>query len=115
MRYRRLVRIILCSSLLLFAAQFAVFRARSVFDLARTLREGSLDELEHPEKVPDDPFAREREEAEEEVGRLPGAKPQPKPAEKPEKENLPAILLGEELQRDTGWARAFVPERGSLR
>ncbi|MDI9388225.1 MAG: hypothetical protein QM441_03250 [Synergistota bacterium] len=34
MRYRRLVRIILCSSLLLFAAQFAVFRARSVFDLA---------------------------------------------------------------------------------
>ncbi len=82
--------------------------AGSVFDLARTLREGSLDELEHPEKVPDDPFAREREEAEEEVGRLPGAKPQPKPAEKPEKENLPAILLGEEL-----FARMLRVFRGS--
>ncbi|MDI9371021.1 MAG: hypothetical protein GX181_07625 [Synergistaceae bacterium] len=34
MRYKRLVRIILCSSLLLFAAQFAIFRIRGVFDLA---------------------------------------------------------------------------------
>ena len=33
--------------------------ARSVLDLGRTLREGSVDDLEHPEKVPEDPFARE--------------------------------------------------------
>jgi len=30
-----------------------------VLDLGRTLREGSVDDLEHPERVADDPFARE--------------------------------------------------------
>ncbi|HEX7598126.1 MAG TPA: ABC transporter permease, partial [Polyangia bacterium] len=38
--------------------------ARSVFDLGRTLREGSVDDLEHPEKVPEDPFAREASDPE---------------------------------------------------
>jgi lipoprotein-releasing system permease protein len=83
--------------------------AGSVFDLTRTLREGSLDELEHPEKVPEDPFAREREEAEQEIGQLPGMKKAPKPEPKPEeKENLPVIILGEEL-----FARTLRVFRGS--
>ena len=85
--------------------------AGSVFDLARTLREGDLDDLEHPEKVPEDPFARENDEAAEEgqvenqKGLLPGMKKVPT---KTEKRELPAILLGEEL-----FARVLRVFRGS--
>jgi lipoprotein-releasing system permease protein len=82
--------------------------AGSVFELAHTLREGSLDELEHPEKIPEDPFSHVRDDPEDELGDLPGMKKVPRPQEKPERENSPGILLGEEL-----FARMLRVFRGS--
>ena len=85
--------------------------ARSVLDLGRTLREGSVDDLEHPEKVADDPFAHEtgeREAGEDETA------PSPKlgrraPADAVAADGvLPSILLGEEL-----FARTLRIFRGS--
>ncbi len=78
--------------------------ARTVLDLGRTLREGSVDDLEHPDRVADDPFAREdwgREagRAESETPPAPG-KRTPADAVAPDGV-LPSILLGEELAART--------------
>jgi lipoprotein-releasing system permease protein len=80
--------------------------ARSVLDLGRTLREGSVDDLEHPERVADDPFAREDGEqaASEDEPAPHGGKRAPAAAG----EVLPSILLGEEL-----FARTLRVFRGS--
>jgi lipoprotein-releasing system permease protein len=83
--------------------------ARSVLDLGRTLREGSVDDLEHPERVADDPFARQ---AGEEAAR--DEEPAPHGSQRAPTdvvaagEVLPSILLGEEL-----FARTLRVFRGS--
>jgi lipoprotein-releasing system permease protein len=82
--------------------------ARSVLDLGRTLREGSVDELQHPEQVADDPFARdasEREASDDEPA--PHGRRTPTEAA-PADGVLPSVLLGEEL-----FARTLRLFRGS--
>jgi lipoprotein-releasing system permease protein len=72
--------------------------APSVLDLGRTLREGSVDDLQHPEKVADDPFSRdagEREAGDDEPAPRKGQRAR---ADAVDADGvLPSILLGEEL------------------
>jgi lipoprotein-releasing system permease protein len=80
-----------------------------VLDLGRTLREGSVDDLEHPEQVADDPFARQagEEAASDDPPALHGSKRAPTDVVAAG-EVLPSILLGEEL-----FARTLRVFRGS--
>jgi len=74
--------------------------ARSVLDLGRTLREGSVDDLEKPEKVPDDPFARdpgERDARQDEPAASPKMGRRTPTDAAAVGEVLPSILMGEEL------------------
>jgi lipoprotein-releasing system permease protein len=74
--------------------------ARSVLDLGRTLREGTVDDLEHPEKVPDDPFARDPGDGEsspDEPAAAPTMGKRTPTDATSAGEVLPSILLGEEL------------------
>ena len=79
--------------------------ARSVLDLGRTLREGNVDDLEHPDKVADDPFAHEVGEIE--AGGQKEAAAPPNPGKRTSADAvaadgvLPSILLGEELSART--------------
>jgi lipoprotein-releasing system permease protein len=73
-----------------------------VLDLGRTLREGSVDDLEHPDKVPDDPFAREageRESGDDEP--VPSRGKRAPPHAVAVDGVVPSILLGEELSART--------------
>ena len=78
--------------------------ARSVLDLGRTLREGSVDDLEHPDRVADDPFFHASEI--EAVGQKEDAPP-PNPGKRTAADAMaadgvfPSILLGEELSART--------------
>jgi lipoprotein-releasing system permease protein len=79
--------------------------ARSVLDLGRTLREGSVDDLEHPDRVADDPFAHAEGEPEA-SGQKETATP-PNPGKRTSADAVapdgvfPSILLGEELSART--------------
>ena len=76
--------------------------ARSVLDLGRTLREGSVDDLEHPDKVPDDPFAREAGEREAGDDEPAPSRGKRAPADAVAADGVvPSILLGEELSART--------------
>jgi lipoprotein-releasing system permease protein len=71
--------------------------APSVFDLARTLREGKVADLKHPAGVPAQDRSyrlRDLDQPDEEPGGDEAAEPAPAPAR-----TMPTILLGEELYR----------------
>ncbi len=70
--------------------------AASVLDVARTIRQGRLDDLAHPERVPDDDFPPRPSE-----GDAPEAEGGQQAKSEPASGPLPTILLGEELYART--------------